>query len=215
MATSPGLSYNASIGEEIMTEGSYSKEIVLKNAKTVTLRSVSPEDAPALAEFFKSLPEEDRLYLRDDVSDPGFTERFLKRLASHASVPIVAVHEGKIVGQGNLYRESHGWMTHVAQIRLVVSRPFQRTGLGKQMAHELVRMAMQIGVDKVVALVMENQTGARRAFERLGFVQEALLKDHVKDLRGKKHNLCILSNDVSHLWEAMEALAEDYLPSQE
>ena len=198
-----------------MAAESFSKEIVLKNGKVVTVRSLLSEDATAMAEFFKALPEDDRLYLRDDVSDPGFTDRFMKRIASHASVPIVALHGGKIVGQGNLYRESHGWMTHVAQIRLVVSRPFQRTGLGKQMAHELVRLAMQIGVDKVIALVMDTQTGAKKAFERLGFVQEAVLKDHVKDLRGKKHSLCILSNDVSHLWDAMEALADNFLPTQE
>lgn len=198
-----------------MTAGSFSKEIVLKNGKTVTIRNLLKEDAPALAQFFRALPEDDRLYLRDDVTDPGFTERFLKRVESHASLPIVAVFDGKIVGQGNLYRESHGWMTHVAQIRLVVSRPFQRTGLGKQMAHELVRLAMQSGVDKIVALVMDKQAGAKKAFERLGFVQEALLKDHVRDVQGRKHDLLILSNDVSHLWDAMEALADNFLPTQE
>lgn len=198
-----------------MTAGTYSKEIALKNGKTVTLRTVRPEDAPGLTEFFKALPEEDRLYLRDDVSDPGFTERFLKRIETHASIPLVALDGGKIVGQGNLYRERHGWMSHVAQIRLVVSRPYQRTGLGKQMVHELVKMAMQAGVDKIIALVMDNQAGAKKAFQRIGFVEEALLKDHVKDLHGRKHDLCILSNDVSHLWDAMESMAQEYLGSMD
>jgi len=73
-----------------------------------------------------------------------------------------------------------------------------------------VKVAMQHGVDKLVAEVADNQTGAKKAFEALGFKEEALLKGQVKDALGRKRDLCILSNDVSQIWEAMEALSAQF-----
>ncbi len=74
---------------------------------------------------------------------------------------------------------------------------------------------MDLGVDKMVAQVADNQTGAKRAFEKLGFQREAVLKGHVKGINGKKHDLVILSNDVSHLWEAMASLSDEGMPSMD
>ena len=63
--------------------------------------------------------------------------------------------------------------------------------------------------------VVENQAGARRMFRRLGFRQEAVLRGHVKDINGTRRNLVLASTDVSHIWDAMEALVADFSPSQE
>ncbi len=62
---------------------------------------------------------------------------------------------------------------------------------------------------------MENQAGARKMFRKLGFRQEAVLRGHVKDINGAKRNLILASTDVSHIWDAMEALVADFSPSAE
>jgi len=190
-------------------EGFY-EEVALHHGVKVLVRSVTDGDEAALAQFFKALPEEDRLYLGDDVTHSEFVKRYIQQSAAGRMVPVVAVHEGTIVGNAALYRRLHGWTTHVAQIRIAVARSFQRRGLGTELARCLVRVAMKKGVDKLVAEVADNQTGAKRAFLALGFEQEAVLKGHVKDALGHKRDLCILSNDVSSLWEAMEALTTQY-----
>ena len=123
---------------------------------------------------------------------------------------LVAVANGKIEGSAALYRQRHGWTAHVAQVRMAVAKAFQRKGLGTELARCLVQVAMQRGVDKLVAEVADNQEGAKKAFERLGFHQEAVLKGHVRDALGRKRDLCLLSNDVSQIWEAMETLTAQY-----
>ena len=40
--------------------------------------------------------------------------------------------------------------------------------------------------------------------EALGFQREAVLKDHVTDLRGRPHDLVIMTNYVAELWRKME-----------
>jgi RimJ/RimL family protein N-acetyltransferase len=187
----------------------------LRDGTSILIRPLDPEDGPALLEFFRGLPEQDRQYLRDDVTKEEWLERFLRRIDHQTLVPLVAEHEGQIVGSGNLYRSAYGWTKHVAEIRVSVARDLQRKGLGTAIARVLVRHAINIGVEKMVVHVVDNQFGATRAFERLGFRQEAILKAHVKDIYGHKRDLVVLSNDVSHLWEKMEAMVADYSPSSE
>jgi L-amino acid N-acyltransferase YncA len=193
-----------------MKPEAFSEEVSLHNGAKVVVRSPRAGDEGALLKFFRGLPEEDRLYLGDDVTTPEFVTRYLAQGQSGRMVPLVAEAGGELVGNAALYRHLHGWTIHVAQIRVAVARTFQRKGLGKELARCLVKIAMKQGVDKLVAEVADNQTGAKKAFETLGFKQEALLKGHVKDALGRKRDLCILSNDVSQIWEAMAALSAQF-----
>jgi RimJ/RimL family protein N-acetyltransferase len=48
----------------------------------------------------------------------------------------------------------------------------------------------------MVAQMTLDQQQAIAIFEHLGFKAEALLRDHVKDRTGEKHDLLVLSHDV-------------------
>ncbi len=193
----------------------FPETVTLRDGAQVALRPMQPDDGPALLEFFRGLPEEDRLFLREDVTKEEVVDRFVRNLDYQAVLPLIAEHRGRIVGDGTLHRDRHGWAAHVGEIRVVVDPEFQRRGLGTAIARVLVRRATGFGLDKLVAEVVENQVAAKRAFGKLGFYPEAVLKSHVKDIHGTKRDLVILANDVSHIWETMEALVSDYSPAQE
>jgi RimJ/RimL family protein N-acetyltransferase len=195
--------------------GAYTIQALLRDGTPVTIRAMELKDGPKVLEFFRALPEEDRLFLRDDVTRPEWLDRFVHQIDYHTMVPLVAEQEGKMVGNAALYRSLHGWSVHVGEIRVAVARAFQGKGLGTVMVRELVRIAVDAGLEKMVASVVDNQTGAKRAFEKIGFRPEAVLKGHVKDTHGTKRDLVILANDVSHIWESMASLMLDYSPSQE
>ena len=71
---------------------------------------------------------------------------------------------------------------------------------------ELVSVAEQKNVSKIQANIMDVQKSAQKAFERLGFKQEAELKDFLMDKSGNKRNLILMVNDVSEMWQKMEDL---------
>lgn len=197
-----------------MTLEGYPRDLTLKDGTTLTVRPVEAGDKDALLAFYRSLPEEDRLFLRDDVTSQLWADRFMASIDYQTVIPLLAVTgDQKIVANGTLYRTLHGWTRHVAEVRLVVAREYQRRGLGTAMLRELVRLATSCGVEKIVASVVDNQVSAIRAFEKRGFHREAVLKGHVKDIRGLKRDLVIMSNDVSHIWEAMAAMVADYSPT--
>ncbi len=193
----------------------FPQHLTLRDGSALVIRPLDATDAPAVLKFYRSLPEEDRLFLRDDVTKPEWLRRFVGRVESGEVVSLIAERDGKVVGEATLYRALHGWTVHVAELRLAVAPAMRRSGLGTALAHELVRLATRMGVEKMMIQVVENQVGARKMFRKLGFKQEAVLRGHVKDIHGMKRDLIVGANDISHIWDAMESLVADFSPSVE
>ena len=184
----------------------FPKKANLRDGSQVLLRPLGFEDAEGLLLLYRGLPEEDRLVLRDDVTRAEWSERFLTKVALGDVVSIVAEEEGHLVGEASLYRMRHGWTAHVGELRVSVDRAHQRKGLGFVLARELVKLARGLSLEKLVAQMVETQVAALKVFQKLGFVQEAVLKGHVKDAEGQKRDLFLLSNDASRIFEAIESL---------
>jgi ribosomal protein S18 acetylase RimI-like enzyme len=190
----------------------FPKKVTLKNGEQVVIRALNSKDNPKLMEFFRALPKEDRLFLRGDVTQQKWVDDYVNNIDHTARVPLVAVHQKNVVGNATLYRSRYGWTVHVAKLRVAVARQYQRQGLGTALAKALVKIAMSIGIEKMTVEVVDNQISAKCAFEKLGFYPEAILKGHVKDINGKRRNLVIMANDVSHIWDALEHMVTDFQP---
>jgi L-amino acid N-acyltransferase YncA len=191
------------------------KNVTLRTGEPVILRPLVRKDAAALLAFYRALPEEDRKYLDDDVTREDWVDRFIERVDYDAQIPIVAEMNGGIVGHATLIRARFGWMAHVGRIRIAIAHDHQRKGLGTLLLRELMKIAVSVGLEKMTAQVMDNQAGPRHAFEKLGFKVEATLGGMVKDIYGKRRNLVVMANDVSHIWQAMDALVSDEEPTRE
>ncbi len=192
----------------------YPKEVELKDGTSVVLKPFERKDKELLYEFFVSLPEEDRLYLKDDVTDPLVIEKWARELNYEKVFPIIAWSGNRIVGDGTLHRNLSGWMRHVGTIRIAIARDFQRKGLGSAIARELFFYALKCGVDKIVAEMMDTQYGAQKVFEKLGFVHEATLKNHVVDQIGVKHDLLIYTKDLDTFWDEIKTHEYFSVPSR-
>jgi len=186
----------------------------LKNGKGATLSLAEPGDGALLLKFYRAMSEEDRLVLKDDVTTSEWLDSFLAGLRSGEAVSVVGKIGGEIRGEATLYRPLHGWSRHVGEVRLNVDRGARGQGLGIELARHIVKLAIDRGIDKLVAQMVDSQVAAKRTFEKLGFHKEAELPGHVKDIHGKKRDLMILANDVSHIWSAMESLMGDFRPDR-
>jgi RimJ/RimL family protein N-acetyltransferase len=179
----------------------YPKDITLRDGSTVTIRPVVKEDEEALYQFFKGLSQEDRLYLRDDVADRSVIKGWMDTIDYEKVLPILAFDEGVVIADATLHRNPHGWMRHVGEIRMSVAGSHRGRGLARIIAAEIFHQAVGYGLDKLIAEMLTIQKNAQRVFGRLGFIEEALLKNHGMDADGNKHDLIIMSNDVTTLWE--------------
>jgi RimJ/RimL family protein N-acetyltransferase len=181
------------------------KNLTLKDGRQVTVRSMHPTDVERSFEFFCALPAEDRKYLRVDVTRRRMVERRTTELDRSRIERLVVVHDDEIVADGALELEGHGWGDNVAEIRLIVAREWQRTGLGTLLTRELFHLASQRRVDRIIARLMRPQEGAHRIMKRLGFSEEFLIPEHVRDQDGTWQDLIIMRCPLEDLWREMES----------
>lgn len=187
-----------------MSVKGFPKQITLRDRSVVTLRPMVREDKDELLAFFRRLPPEDRQFLKDDVTRAEIIETWARELNYDRVLPILAGFEGRIVGDATLHRQAFGWMRHVGEIRVVTDPYLRRRGLATAMAREIFYLALQAGLDKMVAEMVGGQVAAIKVFGKLGFQQEARLANHVVDLQGRKHDLVIMTTDIPTLMQKMQ-----------
>jgi L-amino acid N-acyltransferase YncA len=185
------------------------KVVKLKDDSEVTVRPMVKEDLEKSFSFFQSLPPEDRTYLRSDVTKFEVVKRRVRAMEFLKIKRLVALSKDEIVAEGALEMEGHEWKEHIAELRLIVAKPFQRKGLGMLMARELYLLAVKEKVEEVVVRMMKPQMDAVGIWRRLGFTEDVTLHDYVKDLEGIKHDLVIMRCDLKSLWREMEEYFAD------
>ena len=192
-----------------MLTSAYPKNVTLKDGRSIVLRPLARDDFDELQAFFEALTEEDRLFLRHDVRDPELIHKWTEELDFARIIPLVALDDGEIVANGSLHLLPHGWMQHVGHVRLVTARSHRHKGLGGLMARELVALATERDLEKLQAHVVQDNLGAVRMFETIGFATVAVLEGMVKDQSGKRRNLAIMINDVASLGRIIEDWIHD------
>jgi GNAT superfamily N-acetyltransferase len=169
---------------------------VLRDGRTVIIRRLFEGDRAALLAFGAGLPEDDRLYLEDDLQSLEIITRLVNAAAAENWRQIVALEGERIIGYGAV-RRLPGWSSHVADIQLLISADWRGEGLGTIMAQAIFDAARELRAAKVIVEMVEEQSFGRAIFERLGFRVEGALSGHVRDRHGQQHNLLVLAYHVS------------------
>lgn len=185
------------------------KNVKLKDNTEIVLRQLKKKDRKQLTAFFRSLPKEDRRYLRVDVTDKETIKQIIKSSKLGDGKRIIALDNDNIVATGLLELEKRKWKKHFGEIRLLVSKSYRRKGLGMLLARELYLLAISEKVEEIIVKMMKPQVAAINIFKRMGFKEEAVLPDYVKDLEGTKRDLIIMRCDVNEMWKELEEYLAD------
>src|SRR5260370_10615167 len=171
----------------------------------IELRLMSPADEAAVLDFAQKLPTHDLLFLPRNISEPKVLAAWVKEIERGAITSLLAVKDGKVVGCGTLVRDPHSWSPHVGEIRMVVSLDVRGQGVGRALSQETFALALGADLEKLSVQMTVDQQGAITLFESLGFKAEALLRDHVRDVDGKKHDIVVLGDNVAQVRAQLKA----------
>jgi L-amino acid N-acyltransferase YncA len=175
----------------------YPKQIKLRNGKVADLRLMTAADKDAILRFAGDLSEHDLLFLRIDITDPAVVENWIENLRKGTTITILAEIDGELVAYASLHQDHARWTRRVGEIRVNAASRYRGVGLGRALTSEIFEIGKAQGIKKMVAMMTPEQTGARRAVERLGFQVEALLADWVEDRRGQPHDLLAMTFDLA------------------
>ncbi|MDD3581399.1 MAG: GNAT family N-acetyltransferase [Desulfobacca sp.] len=174
----------------------YPKEVNLEDGTKVIFRPLLKDDQQGLLEYFQSLPEEDRACLKDEVTDPQVIENWIYDMDYDNLLPLLALHQRRIIGDATLHFSQIGWSKHQGEIRLTTDPQYRVRGLGTLLVQELIDVATQLGLEQLSAEMPPELDKAFYLFEKLGFKETAILKDFVRDLKGKETDLVLMTRSL-------------------
>jgi len=140
----------------------------LRDGTEITVRPITPEDRPALAEGFERLSPESR-YRRffSPVSHLGERELdYLTQIDHHDHEALVAVdpESGEGIAVARFIRVG----PDIAEPAIAVADDWQRRGVAGLLLELLARRAREEGIERFVAPVLAENAAAIKVFQRLG-----------------------------------------------
>ncbi len=179
----------------------FRKVVKLKDGTLVVLRPLDQGDGQRLVDMFASIPETDRRLLKHDVTDSALISSWTEDIRFDHIFPLVAQMDDEIVADATLHENPGTSLRHVAEVRVAIGAKARGRGLGLIMLEELVAIADKVGMEQLRAEVPIGSAIAQRAFEKVGFKQEAVFKDYFKTADDQYHDVAVLFLVLRDRWE--------------
>lgn len=170
---------------------------------TVQVRELTREDAPAVRDFFATMPAEDRTFFYQDVADPAVVDAWAgdERRVRRCAVD----DDGRLLALAAL-QPGLDWTSHVADLVLLVAPEARGQHLGRTLARTMLLEAVEQGYLKVSVMIAADDSRAIDMFTKLGFEGEALLRDQLRDpADGSLRDAVVLAHLVHETWAGMSS----------
>ena len=176
------------------TIGAFPREICLRDGSRILVKALEAGDEQALLEFFLRIPEEERFFLKEDVTAPDVVQRWVRERDFRRALALLALDGSRIVADAVLIRRRGNSRSHIGEIRVVVAPEYRDHGLGTALIRELCDIADDAGLEKVMfELVADKEQEAIRAAEWLGFLRVATIEGGAVDPLGHHHDVVLMA----------------------
>ena len=174
----------------------YPKDLELKEGLKCDLRPLESTDEMAFHEFFLAVPPKERMFIKHRVTDPAIIHDWCQNIDLGRNLPMLAILNGQIIATATLHQQLGGWKRHIGRVSVLVHPKFRGRGLARAVVTEIIDLGRQMGLEKVEAEFIGEQTAAMRIFALLGFLPLCRLSDYVKDMEGVTHDYFLLGLDL-------------------
>jgi L-amino acid N-acyltransferase YncA len=186
----------------VYTIAAYPKEIGLRNNAKVVVRPLAAGDADLLLAFFLSVPEDERYYLKDEVTAPELIKSWCDSLDYRRVLPLVALEGDRIVGEAVLVRKRGAARNHLAELRIVVAPAYRNLGLGTVLIRELCDIASDAEFSGILfEVVPDAEKEAYETAQWLGFVRTGTIEGGARDQQGRLHDVALMVMPLGRYYE--------------
>jgi GNAT superfamily N-acetyltransferase len=174
----------------------YPKAINLKDGSKCKLRPLRKDDEKNFHEFFQAVPEAERMFIKHRVVEPQVIRDWCQNIDLGRNLPLLALIDGKIVGDATLHQQLGGWKRHIGRVSVLVLPKYRGRGLARALVTEIVNLARYLSLKKVEAEFIGDQEAAIKMFALLGFSNLVRLPEYVKDMQAIDHDYILMGLDL-------------------
>jgi GNAT superfamily N-acetyltransferase len=174
----------------------FPKVVTLKDGTKVTLRPLRRDDEKDFHKLFLGIPEPERMFIKHRVIDLEVIRDWCRNIDYGRNLPLVALINGKIIGDATLHQQLGGWKRHVGRVSVLVHPDFRGRGLARALVGEVIDIARSASLEKVEAEFIGEQETAIKMFAMLGFSQLLRLEDYVKDMQAITHDYILMGLEL-------------------
>jgi ribosomal protein S18 acetylase RimI-like enzyme len=174
----------------------FPKTLKMKDGSSCKIRPLRKDDEKAFHEFFLSVPAQERMFIKHRVTEPEVIRDWCRNIDLGRNLPLLAVSEGRIIGDTTLHQQLGGWKRHIGRISTLVHPQFRGRGLASALVSEVVDLARQLGLEKVEAEFIGEQEAAIKMFAMLGFSNLLRIENYVKDMQAIPHDYVLMGLDL-------------------
>ena len=149
----------------------------------IIVREVVVADAEDLQRFLADLYAERLPVMFSRDSAPSVAEErslIQQMLATPRSMLLLALAQEGVVGMLDFHCSPRQQCGHSGNFGMSVAKSWRRRGVGTRLIEELFRWARSQGVRRIELDVFENNPGAVRLYEKLGFLHEGKRREAVE-----------------------------------
>jgi GNAT superfamily N-acetyltransferase len=174
----------------------YPKEIKLKDGSKCKLRPLRKEDQKSFHQLFLAVSEPERMFIKHRVTEPQVIRDWCHNIDLGRNLPLLAVMDGKVVGDATLHQQLGGWKRHIGRVSVLVHPNYRGRGLARALVTDIVNIARDVGLEKVEAEFIGEQKAAIKLFAMLGFSNLVRLDSYVKDMQAIAHDYVLMGLEL-------------------
>ena len=174
----------------------YPKHLKLRDGTETVIRPVQRRDDLRLQKFFLSVPEEERLFIKQPITDRTLFRQWCRQPDFERNLPLLMLHGQKIIGEATLHQRGGGWKRHIGLITVLTHTQYRGRDVAKILVAELIEVARYAGLRKLEAELNDERKVAIRALEDLGFHRLMHLEDYVLDMKAISHGYVLMGMEL-------------------
>lgn len=174
----------------------FPQTIRLKGGFEYETRPLEAADEGAFHRFFQAVPEQERMFIKHRVTDREVIRDWCANIDLGRNLPLLALAGDQIAAVATLHQQLGGWKRHIGRVSVLVHLDHRGRGLAAALVEATLQLARGVGLKRVEAEFIGEQTRAMHIFSLLGFDTLLRLEDYVEDMQGAAHDYILMGLDL-------------------
>lgn len=164
----------------------------LRDGTPVMVRPLARRDKVRLQKFLLAVPEEERLFIKQPISDRATIHQWCSHPDFERNLPLLMWHGQKIIGLATLHRRIGGWKRHIGLITLLTHPDYRGRDVSRVLVAELIEIARHCGLRRLEAELNGERDIALKVLALFGFSELMNLPDYLLDMKANTHDYVLL-----------------------